>query len=144
MPRDIEFRGLNVDGTEWYVGLLSISQGKQGQPESGYYISNSCGMPWAFRVRPETVGQYAGLKDEGGFGVKVYEGDNISFTIFDCCYNETQHTGFVIEYRGCFWCETEAGISWDLDYILSNDDTAKVIGNIHQNPELLEANNGKE
>ncbi len=49
-----KFRGQSVNG-DWYDGLLSISQGNNLQPEKGYYISNSGGMPWAYQVRPETI-----------------------------------------------------------------------------------------
>ena len=48
------FKGQSVNG-DWYEGLLSVSQGLSRQPEEGYYISNSGGMPWAYQVRPETV-----------------------------------------------------------------------------------------
>jgi len=49
-----KFRGQGING-DWFTGLLSISHGLGGQPKSGYYICNSCGMPWAYNVRPETV-----------------------------------------------------------------------------------------
>ena len=50
----VRFKGQGESG-EWFSGLLSISQGHNGQPEAGYYISNSAGMPWAYKVVPETV-----------------------------------------------------------------------------------------
>ena len=66
--REIKFRGKGING-EWYKGLLSISQGKPGQPEKGYYISNEAGMPWAYQVRPETIGQLIATID----GQEFYE-----------------------------------------------------------------------
>jgi hypothetical protein len=68
--REIKFRGKGING-EWHKGLLSISQGKPGQPEKGYYISNEAGMPWAYQVRPETIGQLIATID----GQEFYEGD---------------------------------------------------------------------
>lgn len=67
----IKFKGLTING-RWVCGLLSESKGYAGQPEKGFYISNSAGMPWAYQVRPETVGQFIGLYER----VKVGEGDD--------------------------------------------------------------------
>lgn len=69
---EIKFRAMTVDGY-WVYGLVSISQGKPGQPEQGVYISNKAGMPWAFLIDPKTIGQYVGLNDKNG--VHIYTDD---------------------------------------------------------------------
>jgi len=74
--RKYKFRGLSINN-EWHYGLLSVSSGARDLPEKGYYISNAYGMPWAYRVRPETVGQFTHMKDKNGRGQEIYEGDLI-------------------------------------------------------------------
>ena len=87
-----------------------------------------------FKVVPETVGQYTGMKDKNNR--KIFEGDIIEYifpvtnkaveketgvVIYDDC-------GFHIANDGCMLCVA----SGDGDVVI------EVIGNIHDNPELLE------
>ncbi|MDE5556971.1 MAG: YopX family protein, partial [Ruminococcus sp.] len=76
---------------------------------------------------------YTGLTDRNG--VKIFEGDIVSFA--DCW--DTQHKGVV------YWCSG----SYNVDCSKSDEDEvffrlftayacgAKIIGNIHDNPELM-------
>jgi len=120
--REIEFRGLNING-EWLYGNLAIIPFTIEFPplEAGSYISNKRGVPFACRVRPETVGQFVGLLDENG--KEIYEGD-----IFD-----PHIKGFgpcVVRFnKGAFVFEEDGG-QHNLGPIHS---TVEVIGNIHEN-----------
>jgi hypothetical protein len=142
MNREIKFRGLGVHG-KWAYGLLSISQGHEGQPEPGYYISNSAGMPWAYKVIPESVGQWTGMEDTNGS--LIFEGDIVSV------YGEIR----VVEFKNAFWwvdlkagrdeldsnslggfgTETKAGHKPLYRYPRYQ---LEVIGSIHTHPQLLE------
>ena len=50
------FRGKTISG-EWLIGLLAVKDGK-------YYINNKVGRPFAYEIRPETICQCTGLKDD--------------------------------------------------------------------------------
>jgi len=131
--REIKFRGMDING-RWFHGLLSISQGKSNQPKAGHYISNSAGSPWAYQVRPETVGQFTGLNDK--IGREIYEGDIVR--IYDSGTAATATIAF-----GDFGCFSLLGYLGDLrehaikDFLFRGC-KLEVIGNVHENHGLLE------
>ena len=119
--REIKFRGLSVNG-DWYYGNLSRLNKKLGICEKGSYISNSAGSPFAYQVRPETVGQFIGIINSNG--VELYEGDKIrryilkyweqrSFPEYvDCCgYNLVEITDEIIFKEGAFSIKSDIELS---------------------------------
>ncbi|ENI1326550.1 hypothetical protein ABXN54_002884 [Listeria monocytogenes] len=122
--REIEFRGQNING-HWTHGNLAIIKEKLDRAEIGTYISNSAGAPFAYQVRPETVGQYTGLKDKNGN--KIFEGD-IGWD------EHNEYYGVVKFEEGKFLYVWE-NIVEDLWEVADGID---ICGNIHENPELLE------
>ena len=128
--REIEFRGKREDDWEWvYGGILHYGN---SAGEHAYIIAAGL-LPQYTKVDPDTVGQYTGLKDRDG--VKIFEGDIINLFGWG--------QGVVIFSNGNYMAHNR------LRYILHFEDetyhdqligiyTKEVIGNIHDNPELLE------
>lgn len=138
MERGIKFRGKRVDKEEFAFGDLLTGMGyKKGKffilPHLSYYPSD-CKSVDGYEVIPETIGQYTGLKDKNG--KEIYEGDIIrSFDSNDDAilhYIFWEEARFVALYKDrhfsskCFLMQ---------DWLDEFD--KEVIGNIHDNPELL-------
>ena len=127
--KDILFRGLWVHGNkEWIEGdLVRDSEGKPHIVDTKYAVywggESTFVCEDECEVIPETVGQYTGLTDKNG--KKIFEGDivkNEFGEIAEVRFLFGRYTPFNVypEYR-CFNCEY-----------------CEIIGNIHDNPELLE------
>ena len=127
--REILFRGKTEYG-EWVEGYLIHDEFcNVGVPYIGYLNWDGHNVD---EVIPETVGQYTGLTDKNG--KKIFEGDIIT----DCDGNV-----FFVKYFG------DGGypafdVSPEIETVECNGlsflnalDCLEVIGNIHDNPELL-------
>lgn len=134
--RGILFRGKRLDDDAWVEGYLVCDSRAWGKTDVHTYIVNhehpsGCfGSDIYIEVDPSTVGQYTGLTDKNG--ERIFEGDIVESADF------TAEDGYgVVEwYDGAFeigngeWCGT-----FHENY---NGKEFEVIGNIHDNPELLE------
>lgn len=79
----------------------------------------------------DTVGQFTGLHDKNG--KEIYEGDIVKYRD-----SMGQHIEKVIFDKGCFYAGMHWGSSTRLAPKLINTRITEVIGNIYDNPELLE------
>ncbi|EFS00365.1 YopX protein, partial [Listeria seeligeri FSL N1-067] len=136
--RPIEFRAQNINGA-WVFGNFNILKEKLGNVTvgnvtAGSYISNSAGAPFAYKVRPETVSQFTGLTDENG--KKIFEGDIVEIIEIDAFGNLDWNRlkGKVMFSEGAWLVTDNRSFAIPL---WSEINEIKVIGNIHENPELL-------
>ena len=125
----------HFDDGQWVEGYYICFNGKEHRIYSGY-AETDCGDYYAdwFNVRPETVGQYTGLTDKNG--KKVFEGDLLEWidrivavVWFD--FNAQFDSKFIR------YCNDK--IVTNFKGIEPSDwHECKVIGNVFDNPELLE------
>ena len=128
MNREILFRGKDTIYRKWIYGdLLTCASCTQiwQDSDSGKFPAS---------VIPETVGQYTGLTDKGG--KRIFEGDIIE-AHFDELFPNLAATLIVVwsDY-GWFGRDMEGNVDslerkWVSDFF-------EIIGNIHDNPDLLE------
>lgn len=121
--RETLFRGKRVDNGEWVYG--DLLQPTKEKILNIYEISdyNSL-MGDRYEVNPDTVGQYTGLTDKNG--KKIFEGDII---------RSNSERGYIEYYPNdcAFEVVDDHGFYW----LISEMSNIEVIGNIHDNPELL-------
>lgn len=131
--REILFRGKRVGEGTWKYGSYVEQYGTQiylrnGADEDGF----DC-----YHVEPETVGQYTGLTDQNG--TKIFEGDICEITTFTYEDEDIQLVGKVcfkyssFVFQGLKHPDDEVLFSSVCDF----DADVEVIGNIHDNPELI-------
>lgn len=135
--REILFRGKSVNDGNWVEGSLVVTtiEPADDTPIKHYHIENMTigAFPDEFQsglsetVNPNTVGQFTGLTDKNG--KRIFEGDMVvSYDMFG--YRD--YCG-VVNWNDLF-------VAWHIgEHSMYNRiATYEVIGNIHDNPELLE------
>jgi uncharacterized phage protein (TIGR01671 family) len=135
--REIKFRAKRLDNKEWVVGFYGIKLNPITGEDQHYimvpqYNPNTDSSYFVdIEVNPATVGQYTGHKDKNGR--EIYEGD-----ICACKKREISADAFEIFWmreEGCWgWRESEESLDPFYQRIA---DYTEIIGNIHDNPELL-------
>jgi hypothetical protein len=129
--REILFRGKRKDTGEWVYGGFTMFHGCN-PPKPMIVVFEECAPLF---VIPETVGQYTGLNDKNG--VKIFEGDIVKTTNTGnigkwTVYWEADHNIYGIRVPAfCLKDKNNAANSFF-------EGNSEVIGNIHDNPGLME------
>jgi len=158
MTREIKFRGLNSNKELVYgsliksrIGLMIIEDGETFNHSHELPNSRYGFMATGHLINDNSLGQFTGLLDKNG--TEIYEGDilqlekrfywndelDISERHKDIVYVKAEN---MLDVK-CFYCD--GGRKWDngFDYSDYSDDwhddlsEVTVIGNIYQNPELI-------
>lgn len=157
--RAIKFRGYSAIQKEWLYGSLHVFEGVRMPSSPKIYIRAGQNNKDWHRVEPHSIGQFTGIEDEDG--ESIYEGD-----IIEGCfkYEGIGGNGGVIPDQDCIvhgvvvWVDCGLMLKLlDCEYPLKSDfkegileylpfsafeepEDLKIIGNIHDNPELLKPN----
>lgn len=140
--REILFRGKRIDNGEWVEGSLLYDADLEQYQICGFnYFNGENGLerePFSYIVIPETVGQCIELNNERH---RIFLGDIVSWNniIGVVKYGDFNPRYYAkdiyhsYKIKGVF-VETVDG----KQLVLPTKSRAKIIGNIHDNPELLE------
>lgn len=151
--KDFEYRGRRLDNKEWVYGhyfITPITAEFCVKPENGAFFASGdepirhCIVEnmVAFEIDPATVGQYTGLKDKNGKDIwegDIFKDDNhgIVRSIFRVPGGfafEDNPVSFGYDHRAPVYPYSPIADSQNVAWLAQ---CCEVIGNIHDNPELL-------
>ena len=143
--REILFRGKRIDNGEWVYGSY-VAYTEPVSLVQKHAITNGCvayddrygKMDWRHCVvDPATIGQFTGLTDKNG--KRIFEGDIVG------CWSEGVYAqGAVQQRKDGLWIIYPAWqkhIMWGLRPDDCFRTGVEAIGNIHDNPEMVEGAN---
>ncbi len=136
------YRGKRKDNSEWVEGCAFIPLARFGG-ETCIIVQDAPFHSFCYEVIPETVGEYTGLPDKNG--KKIFEDDIVRADdyIFSIKYGKCGGTpnAETYGYMGFYLEAVSEGTKICAKYGLRDDmcyfTDIQVIGNIHDNPELL-------
>ena len=156
MDRVIKFRGKRIDNGEWVYGDIELPRNREAAVIHCYLDDGNYNRQ--FEVQKDSVGQFTGCVDDDG--TEIYEGDvvRVDLSEFDRWIKNHRYTNSVVEWRqdGFLIHNNDIGIHYrrpepigniydedgnllhDVDIVVHYRFGVEVIGNIYDNPDLLE------
>ena len=131
--REILFRGKRTHNGEWVYGDFVRGNERKSLRDSIFVYDSETQSFNDYEINPSTLGQYTGLTDKNG--KRIFEGD-----IAKVLQGKDKDIAYVGFENGAFMLYPKTGniyerTLWEYWY---NDWDVEVIGNITDNPELLE------
>ena len=128
--REILFRGKRKDTGEWVYGVYVVMHHNDDRTHLYHFIiPENSDLSFGVKVEDilveviaDTVGQYTGAIDKNG--KEIFEGDLVKIEIGVIKY-EIPDCAFIICTGGC-------------DFVMDYAKDSEIIGNVHDNPKLLE------
>jgi uncharacterized phage protein (TIGR01671 family) len=129
MNREIKFKAFSKKENRMIWGYPVIEDGSIVS-----FIEEHTGSSYGYGYWDMHVLQFTGLRDKKG--VDIYEGDCVIGRIIKL--NDTNTFNGTVQWGTCYWClEYRSPKGIVLKQRLANFHEFEVIGNIHENPELL-------
>lgn len=140
--REIKFRGKRLDNGEWIYGSLLVSHFKDDKKERYFITQFSGNYTFEHKVDPNTVGQFTGLRDKNGRD--IWEGDIFKedgsgivrsvFRVPGGLAFEDNPVSFGYDHRAPVYPYSSIAEMQSVSWL---SQCCEVIGNIHDDPELL-------
>ena len=141
MECEILFRGKRLDNGEWVYGVPlfdwadcspEFKNQHKGELLIFYGWDSRCQEYYEFEVDPATVGQYTGLTDKNG--KKIFVGDIVKCHL---CYDMGRYPTYTVKMETAIIHTVKFHDEY-VSPLCRCVSSYEVIGNIHDNPELLE------
>ena len=133
--REILFRGKRTINGDWVYGDFVHGNERKSLRDSIFVYDSETQSFNDYKINPSTLGQYTGLTDKNG--KRIFEGDIVKTDKFS-----EPNKQYIIKYDlqfGAFIGQDR----YNLYFVTFDGDSGEfeVIGNIHDNPEILKGFN---